>query len=179
MTAVLLSLVTTILAPDLNGIGIQQLKLLPSGLENRALSNVAILPRPWQKKSPKGALTAGLHWPSQYISNLIPLSVSGVRLFIVTHIRLTTPLQPQTSISVCSHPGSNMKLGDPFLPQFSWPPAPRAPVQFSGLAHLVSIPSGNTYNVLAAPALKNFSWQHPPEKATTPVSYTHLTLPTN
>ena len=48
-----------------NGIGIKQLKLRPSGSENRALSNAVRRPRPMPKKSPTGAATAGSASPSQ------------------------------------------------------------------------------------------------------------------
>ena len=62
------SLIKTIFAAVLNGIGIVKLKERPSGFENNAFLYALDLPSPKPKKSPIGAETAGVLLPSQYIS---------------------------------------------------------------------------------------------------------------
>jgi hypothetical protein len=58
-------LVSTTRTPVRNGIGTTLTKLRPSGLEKSADSNGFISPALWRKKSPNGALTAGVAAPSQ------------------------------------------------------------------------------------------------------------------
>ena len=82
-----LSLIINTLAPDLNGIGILQLKDRPSGFEKKVVSNFTTLASPYPKKSPKGTSTAGFTEPSQKNCNRIDLSISGERSLTVNHIR--------------------------------------------------------------------------------------------
>jgi hypothetical protein len=51
--------------PVRKGIGTTVLRLRPSGFEKSADSNGTMRPSPMPKKSPSGALTAGVRAPSQ------------------------------------------------------------------------------------------------------------------
>jgi hypothetical protein len=108
--------------PVRNGIGTTELKLLPSGLENSADSKTAVRPSPIPKKSPSGALTAGVVAPSQYMSSRRPRSIFGLRSPKVIQMRRTVPLVARASASTALAPARIAIVGAPFLP-----PPVRAP----------------------------------------------------
>ena len=102
-------------------------------------------PEPKAKKSPSGALTAGLFDPSQNISIFKPLSIAGLRSLNVIQIRRTVPLTPSECASTNSALAFKETAGDPLRPPLACAPRPDSPFGFSGLAHLVKTPSGTWY----------------------------------
>ena len=130
------SLTSTSRAPLRNGIGTQQLNERPSGDEKQAFSKAVMWPRLWQKKSPKGAWTAGVCAPSQYISIFRPRSAAPSRFQSVAQIRRIVPL-PSTSASVNVSPAAMPVHGAPLRPNRAVPPPPLMPCGFSNVYHRV------------------------------------------
>src|SRR5215212_6624485 len=128
--------------PVLNGMGTIELKLRPSGFENSADSKVIVRPRPCPKKSPTGALTAGVFAPSQYMSIRRPRSIRGLRSGKVIQMRRTVPLVFDASASTRLWPALIATVGAPLRPPLARAAAPFAPVGFSPLAHRDSTPWG-------------------------------------
>ena len=124
--------------PVRNGIGTKQLRLRPSGFEKSADSNCAIWPSPTPKKSPTGALTAGLAAPSQNISSFRPRSICGLRSGIVIQMRRTVPEAFFASASTTLAPALMGMVGEPLRPPPACAARPFSPDGFSGLAHRVS-----------------------------------------
>src|SRR4051812_19281398 len=122
--------------------GTKQLKLRPSGFEKSADWKAAVRPSPTPKKSPTGALTAGVAAPSQYMSIRRLLSIFGLRSQNVIHMRRPVPLVPFASASTRLSPAGTLIVGEPFRPAATVPARPRSPAGFSGLAHRVWTPSG-------------------------------------
>ena len=133
------SLIKTIFAAVLNGIGIVKLKERPSGFENNAFLYALDLPRPKPKKSPIGAETAGVLLPSQYISiRTCCIWSADLGMVPLNHMRLTIPA-PVASNKLIFSPASNVINARPFAPLFVMPALPLAPVGFSGLTQIVFI----------------------------------------
>jgi hypothetical protein len=135
LTLASVSLVTTIFMPLRNGMGTQQLKLRPSGLENSAFWNVTIRPSAWPKKSPMGTLTAGALAPSQNISRRRPRSILGVRSGMVIQIRRTVPLVRLASARTRVSPGCrSRRQGARLRPSSPRQAPPFSPLGFSAVA---------------------------------------------
>src|SRR5690349_23168556 len=98
MTGMAESLMITIFAAVLKGMGMLQLKDLPSGSEKNSLSKGVLRPKPIPKKSPRGADTAGVLELSQYISKRNERSITGERSFTVSQMRRTIPAPLKSSM---------------------------------------------------------------------------------
>ena len=119
------------------GIGTVMLNDRPSGFWNSALSNGTARPSPIPKKSPIGALTAGVAARSQYISRRTSRRCSALRGMVpLIQMRWTMPA-PRMSARSTLAPGGTTMNAAPLAPLLTVPPAPRAPVGFSGLIHRV------------------------------------------
>ena len=117
--------------------GTTQLKERPSGDEKQAFSKVTMWPRLWQKKSPKGACTAGVLAPSQYISIFKPRKAAGSRLYSVAQMRRMVPL-PSMSASTRLLPAATPVAGAPLRPNLACPAWPFRPLGFSKVYQRVS-----------------------------------------